>query len=87
MQIAPTSTGKLFPAGTPRRQGSSIMSILQPGEAARQPLHPRSSTKMLNPIFGQNLLLPGCSHPHHGAGGSGPAVLAQPEGFAGKLGI
>lgn len=53
----------------------------------RQPSHPRLGVMMLNPILGQTLPLPNCSGPHHGAGGSKPAVLAQPEGFAGELGI
>lgn len=53
----------------------------------RQPSHPRLAVMMLNPILGQTLPLPGCSCLHHGAGGSKTAVLAQPEGFAGKLGI
>lgn len=87
MQIAPVSARKLFPAGTRRKQGSSIVSILQLGEAVRQQTRPWLGMMMLNSISGQTLTVPGCSCPRHGADGSRPVVLAQPEGFASKVGI
>lgn len=83
MKIAQTSTRKLFPMGTRWRRGSSITAVLQSGEAARQQTHPWLGMMMLNHISGQTLPVPGCSCPHYGAGGSSPAVLAQPECFAG----